>query len=142
MGRRRKAREIALQILFQIEFDDSSIDQILDHYWAFRSGDSDVEKYSRWLVKNVAEQRESLDLTIQSVSKNWRLDRMAVVDRNILRLAVFELRCEEHIAPAIVINEAIEIAKKFSDTQAATFINGILDAIHKKSGESTKKDAG
>ena len=132
MGRRRKAREIALQILFQIEFNDCDLDLILDQYWEFKSVEKEVEKFSRWLVKNVAEHREDLDSTIQSVSEHWRLSRMAVIDRNILRLAVFELSFGENIAPAIVINEAIEIAKKFSGTQAANFINGILDAIKRK----------
>ena len=140
MGRRRKAREIALQILFQIEFNDCDLDLMLDHYWAFKTVEKDVESYSRWLVKNVVEYREDLDQTIQSVSENWRLPRMAVIDRNILRMAVFELRFEENIAPAIVINEAIEIAKKYSGAQAATFINGILDAIKRRVEEEKKEN--
>lgn len=140
MGRRRKAREIALQILFQIEFNDSDLDLTLDRQLAFKSVEKDVENYSRWLIKNVVEHREELDQTIQSVSEHWRLSRMAVIDRNILRLAVFELCFEDNLAPAVVINEAIEIAKKYSGTQAATFINGILDAIKRRvEGEKKKK---
>jgi N utilization substance protein B len=140
MGRRRKAREIALQILFQIEFNEGDLDLMLDHYWAFKSVEKDVENYSRWLVKKVVEHREDLDQIIQSMSENWRLPRMAVIDRNILRLAVYELRFEENIAPAIIINEAIEIAKKFSGAQAATFINGILDAIKRRTEEEKKEN--
>lgn len=140
MGRRRKAREIALQILFQIEFNDHDLDQIFDQYWTSRPAQKDVKEYSRWLVKNVIEQKETLDMAIQAVSRNWRLDRMAVIDRNILRLAVFELRGEENMAPAIIINEAIEIAKKFSGSRAATFINGVLDAVHKKGDKRTRKN--
>jgi N utilization substance protein B len=140
MGRRRKAREIALQILFQIEFNDSDLDLTLDRQLAFKSVEKDVENYSRWLIKNVIEHREELDQSIQSVSEHWRLSRMAVIDRNILRLAVFELCFEDNLAPAVVINEAIEIAKKYSGTQAATFINGILDAIKRRiEGEKKKK---
>lgn len=129
MGRRRKARETTLQILFQLEFNDSALEEILSQYWSNRKAEKDVKEYSRWLVENIVKGRDSLDKIIQSFSENWRLSRMAVVDRNILRMAVFELCCEENIAPAVVINEAIEIAKKYSSAQSATFINGILDAI-------------
>jgi len=139
MGRRRKAREIALQILFQLEFNECDLDVMLDQHWAFKTVDKDVENFCRWLVKNVVDHRAELDEAIQSVSENWRLSRMAVIDRNILRMAVFELRFEENITPAIVINEAIEIAKKYSGVQAATFINGILDAVKKRIGKDEKE---
>ncbi len=83
------------------------------------------------LVNGIISNQEKIDNIIQKVSEHWRISRMALVDRNILRMAVFELLYEENIAPAIIINEAIEIAKKYSGDEAATFVNGVLDAIRK-----------
>ena len=132
MGKRRKARESTLQILFQLEFNDSEVDKAFRLFWKDKKATKDVKDYCRWLVKGVISHRESIDKNIQSVSKHWRLSRMPVVDRNILRMAVFELLNEEDVEPAIIINEAIEIAKKYSGEQAATFVNGVLDALSKR----------
>ncbi len=132
MGKRRKARESTLQILFQLEFNDSDVDKVFRFYWKDKKATKDIKEYCRWLIKGVIAHRESIDQSIQSVSKRWRLSRMPVVDRNILRMAVFELLYEEDVEHAIVINEAIEIAKKYSGEQAAMFINGVLDTLSKK----------
>jgi len=132
MGQRRKARESALQILYRLEFDADGARRAVDSFWKNKKGPAETKEYSRWLVEGTSTHREELDAAIQSVSEHWRVPRMAVVDRNILRLAAFELLRAEHIAPAIVINEAIEIAKKYSGPEAATFVNGILDALRKK----------
>lgn len=131
MGKRRKARESALQILFQTEFNDNSLEEILKQFWKNKKADKETRVFSRTLVKNVLTHKDEIDLSIQSVSKNWRVSRMAVIDRCILRMAVCELVFDADLAPAIVINEAIEIAKKYSGTEAANFTNGILDAIRK-----------
>ena len=138
MGKRRKAREAALQVLFQTEFNDNSLKDILRLFWKNKKADKEIIEFSRALVENVLAHKEEIDSAIQSVSKHWRVSRMAVIDRCILRMAVCELVFGEDIAPAIVINEAIEIAKKYSGTKAANFINGILDAI-KKNAEKEKK---
>ena len=139
MGKRRKARESTLQILFQLEFNDGSIAEIQKGFWKNKKADKVVKEYSGWLLENITAHQDNLDRKIESVSKNWRLSRMAVIDRNILRMAVFELFYGEDLAPAVVINEAIEIAKKFSGTQAAQFINGILDALVKGSKKSEER---
>ena len=131
MGNRRKARESALQILFQLDFDQASMEEALRGYWVDRQAREDVKEYTRWLVSGIISRRQSLDGIIQEYSRNWRVSRMAVVDRNLLRMAVFELVFEPAIAPAIIINEAIEIAKKFGSEQSAQFANGILDSIRK-----------
>lgn len=131
MGTRRKARESTLQILFQLEFNDSDAEKAFRLYWKDKKATKEVKDYCKWLIKGVISHRESIDRSIQSISERWRLSRMPVVDRNILRMAVFELLYEEDVAPAIVINEAIEIAKKFSSEQAAAFINGVLDTLRK-----------
>jgi len=133
MGKRRKSREGTLQVLFQLEFDDSDPDDVLDQFWKGKKVSHEIKDYSVYLVKGVTSHQNTIDRIIQSASEHWRLSRMAVVDRNILRMAVFELFYEEELAPAIVINEAIEIAKKFSSEQAAQFINGILDALRRRS---------
>jgi N utilization substance protein B len=132
MGQRRKARESALQILYQLEFDAAGAAAAVDSFWKKKKGTAETKEYSRWLVEGILARREEVDAAIQSVSEHWRIPRMAVVDRNILRLAAFELLQADHIAPAIVINEAIEIAKKYSGPEAGTFVNGILDALRKK----------
>ena len=131
MGKRREARESTLQILFQLEFNDSDAEQVFHLYWKDKKASKEVKDYCHWLIKGIASHKESIDRSIQSVSEHWRLSRMPVVDRNILRMAVFELFHETDVAPAIIINEAIEIAKKFSSEQAAVFVNGILDTLRK-----------
>ncbi len=133
MGKRRKGREAALQVLFQTEFNDRSVKDILNLLWKNKKADKEMKEFSRTLVENVLTHKEEIDSTIQSVSEHWRVSRMAVIDRCILRMAVSELVFGENIPSAIVINEAIEIAKKFSSKESATFINGILDAVKKKS---------
>lgn len=131
MGQRRKAREDTLRILFRLEFENKQIEKTLDQYWKSKKASEEIKEYSTWLVNGVISDQAKIDNIIQQVSEHWRISRMALVDRNILRMAVFELLYEENIAPAIVINEAIEIAKKYSGEEAATFVNGILDAVRK-----------
>lgn len=131
MGRRRQARECALQILYELEFHENQVENLLESYWRERKEPEEVKEYCEWLVHGVVRERQRIDAAIQKISKNWRLSRMAIVDRNILRLAAFELEAEPHLEPAIIINEAIEIAKKFSGEEAARFINGLLDALRK-----------
>lgn len=132
MGKRRKARESTLQILFQLDFNGNDHNFVQNQYWVNRKASQEVKDYSRWLVEGILSRREEVDNLIESVSKHWRVSRMAVVDRNILRMAVFELLYEENVAPAVVINEAIEITKKYSGHEAADFVNGILDAVRKR----------
>jgi N utilization substance protein B len=131
MGRRRKAREETLRILFRLEFENKQIEKTLNQYWESKKTSEEIKEYSTWLVKGIISDQAKIDNIIQKVSEHWRISRMPLVDRNILRMAVFELLNEENIAPAIVINEAIEIAKKYSGDESATFVNGILDAIRK-----------
>ncbi len=132
MGKRRKARESALQILFELEFDNTQLEKTLNQYWGTKRASEAVKEYSSWLVKGIVSHQEEIDSLIQSSSEHWRISRMALVDRNILRIAVFEFLHEENVVPAIIINEAIEIAKKYSSDEAADFVNGVLDAIRKK----------
>jgi N utilization substance protein B len=151
MGSRRKARECALQILFELEFSPDHLEEILKDYWAAQPVKAEIKEYATWLVEGLRQHRAEIDRTIEQASQHWRLDRMAMVDRNILRMAVFELFFEKTLPPPIIIDEAIEVARKFSGDEAAVFVNGILDGIYKslqkarteyeeKDGNSGKKE--
>ena len=132
MGKRRKARESTLQILFQLEFDNTQPEKVIDSFWTNKRATKEIMEHCRWLVEGITSHREDIDRLIQSVSSHWRIARMAIVDRNVLRIAVFELLHGGDLAPAIVINEAIEIAKKYSSEEGATFVNDILDAVKRE----------
>ncbi len=138
MGRRRKAREETLRILYRLEFDNRQPEETLSQYWENKKTNQATREYSTWLVNGIISHHKKIDTIIQNASEHWRLSRMALIDRNILRMAVFELLYEENIEPAVVINEAIEIAKAYSGDEAATFVNGVLDAIRKNLGNQKK----
>ena len=131
---RRLAREIALQVLFQTEFAPQiPLQQILELYRSVQetgelATDPGTLQYAQELAEGVNKFKSEIDQNIQGASQHWKLDRMATVDRNILRIAVFEvLFMKDRLTPNIAINEAVEIAKKFSTTESAAFINGLLD---------------
>jgi N utilization substance protein B len=143
MGKRRQARECALQILFQLEFHSGDPRGAVRGYWDLRKASPEARDYGTWIVERILENGPAIDRTIQDVSTNWRLDRMAVVDRNILRIAVAELLYEPTLVPAIVMNEAIEIAKRYSGEGSAVFVNGVLDAVVRRlAAAKTERPAG
>ena len=131
MGSRRKARECALQMLFAADVAEMPADDVVRSYWA-ELGESDLDETAREfatrLAANTLANLELLDERIRSRAEHWRISRMAVVDRNILRLAVYEFLYEP-TPRTVAINEALEIARRFSTYEATQFINGILDAI-------------
>ena len=131
MGSRRKARECALQMLFAADVAEMPADEVVRSYWA-ELGESDLDDTAREFATRLAAQTlsnlELLDERIRSRAEHWRISRMAVVDRNILRLAVYEFLYEP-TPRTVAINEALEIARRFSTYEATQFINGILDAI-------------
>ena len=131
MGSRRKARECALQMLFAADVAEMPADDVVRSYWA-ELGESDLDETAREFATRLAAQTlsnlELLDERIRSRAEHWRISRMAVVDRNILRLVVYEFLYEP-TPRTVAINEALEIARRFSTYEATQFINGILDAI-------------
>jgi N utilization substance protein B len=129
MGPRRKARECALQILFQLEFNGGDPKDLIRLYWESQRAPAQVRTYGTWIVETFLAHRAGIDAAIQAASTNWRLARMAVVDRNILRIAATELLYEPALVPAIVMDEAIEVAKRYSGEESAVFVNGVLDAV-------------
>ncbi|MEW6001387.1 MAG: transcription antitermination factor NusB [Nitrospirota bacterium] len=135
--KRRKAREYALQILFQIDFKDEEIDrEDLERFWSDKTVDADVKKFAEELALGTVNNLQEIDSMIEKFADNWLLKRMAVVDRNILRFAAYEIVYRKDIPSAVTINEAIEIAKKFSSAEAIPFINGVLDRLVKEIGKA------
>ena len=132
MGPRRKAREYALQMLFQWDITHDSIDQITATFFENYEEPPAVVEFARLLVSRTVDHVEKIDQLIQRHAEHWRLDRMAIVDRNILRLATQEFLYDKETPKTVVINEAIEIARRFSSQESPQFINGILDSIKKE----------
>jgi N utilization substance protein B len=142
MGKRRKAREVALQTLYLQESQSLSAEQACKTYFAhFNSGneaeegeprevaDAEVKSFAEGLFFGVNDRRDKIDQTISDAALNWRVDRMTRVDRNVLRIAVYELLFEPDIPTRASINEAIELAKRFGTQESAPFVNGILDKV-------------
>ncbi|MFT7580417.1 MAG: N utilization substance protein B [Myxococcota bacterium] len=142
-GGRRKAREVAIQTLFSMEFADAAVDDAVRHMRHLSgeplSDDPDLAQlvqvtadslaFAERLVRGVISNRDALDAVIGQCSTNWKVPRMALVDRNILRLAAYELRFVDEIPPKVTMNEAIEIAKRYGTAESSAFINGIIDRI-------------
>jgi transcription antitermination protein NusB len=132
MGQRRRARESALQILFQIDFQDGDADQVILRYWAQNPAAAEVQDFAENIVRGVIEHSDEIDKSLSEHSTHWRLARMPAVDRNVLRIATFELLHDRDIDDRIIMNEAIEIARRFGTEESAAFVNGVLDAMAKK----------
>ena len=145
-GTRRKARESALQMLFAADVDRTQAENLTTAYWAElgdQSFDERTREFASNLVRGALKNLETVDDRIRSRAEHWRIERMAIVDRNILRLAVYEFLYED-TPRTVVINEALEIARRFSTFEATQFINGILDAIKldlEKAGKDSEPKA-
>lgn len=153
MGKRRVARERAMQFLFQYDLNPpANLEAAVGQFWeSHRIAAADKEGLATWgqpielppitaqdaamrsfadaLIRGVLEHREELDQQIQRYAQNWDLHRMAVVDRNVLRLAIYEMLYRDDIPPIVSINEAVDIAKKYSTEDSGKFVNGILDRV-------------
>ena len=133
MGSRRHSREYALQMLYQMELSGDPLSHVFEHYWRRQAEeDAETREFAERLVQGVAGQKEEIDAFIVKYSTHWKLNRMAAVDKNILRIAVFELKNCKDIPLKVTLNEAIEIAKKFGSEESGSFINGVLDKIAKE----------
>ncbi|MCC6346045.1 MAG: transcription antitermination factor NusB [Nitrospirales bacterium] len=144
--KRRQAREYALQFLYRLDFIAvpeegtvsglvSSLQKDLEGFWKeVEDSDPEVRAFAEDLVLGTVRNLEALDALLQGVAEKWKLSRMASIDRNILRFATYEILFRRDIPPAVSINEALEIAKKYSTAESASFINGILDRIAREHG--------
>lgn len=130
MGARRSGREAALQMLFQVEASGVTADLAIDLYWrTFDDADPEGRAYADSLVRGVMAEVVELDKRITAASQNWRIERMARVDRNLLRLGTWELMFKSDIPRAVILDEAVELAKAFGTDESSAFVNGVLDRI-------------
>ena len=143
MGKRREGREAAVQFLFQHDLSKADVahasqdeeqpreplERLLERFWDLRPAAAKTRDFSTALVKGVLENREAIDERIRTSAANYELNRIAAVDRNILRVAVYEMLFTNDVPPVVSINEAIEIAKRFGSEESGRFVNGILDRI-------------
>lgn len=141
MRKRSFARECALKILYQKDATSHSVEQVVENFWksdlvadeedAQVEVDAETKEFAVRLVYGVTLESASIDAKISSYATNWQLKRMAIIDRNILRMSCFEFFYCPDIPPKVSINEAVELAKKYGDLESSKFVNGILDKIHK-----------
>jgi len=143
-GERRRAREFALQLLFQLDLSPEPAETAIESFWTGKRIKRAVVDFANDLVRGASEWKDWIDSVLGTSSHHWRVSRMAVVDRNILRLALYEMIVSKRTPPIVVINEAIEIAKKFGNEDSGPFINGILDAVRMRlaRGEIESPSAG
>jgi len=148
--RRTRAREIAMQILFQVDLRGmeflSEFGKTIDELCADEcKGEGDIAEFASRLVSGTIEERDAIDVRLQAVTRNWDLRRMAGVDRNVLRMAIYELAHCADVPPKVSINEAIDLAKKYSTANSGGFVNGILDRVRidlvRERAEASKEPA-
>lgn len=132
MGARHRAREYALQMLYQAEASGVPMREVAASFWGGREVPADVRAFAERLASGAAGAQQESDALLIGSLENWRLERLAIVDRNILRLAVYEFLHEPETPPIVVIDEAIELARRFGGDDSWQFTNGILDAVRKK----------
>lgn len=132
MGARRKARELALQMLFQFDMSGNGPEQIIDTFEELQKSKPNTREFATKIFRGTVEHVSGIDEMIQNQAENWRISRMAAVDRNIIRMSVYEFLHEDDTPKLVIIDEAIEIAKKYGTQKSPQFINGILDGILKR----------
>lgn len=129
MGARHSGREAALQMLFQLEASSASTAQTIELFWRLFEADPEGRPYADEIVTGVGDTLASVDKAIGAASQNWRLERMSRVDRNLLRMSTWELMHHREIPRAVVIDEAVELAKQYGTEESSGFVNGVLDRI-------------
>jgi N utilization substance protein B len=129
MGARTTAREAALQMLYAVEASGDDAEYAIREFWRELPGDAEGRPYADELVRSVARERDRVDGLIRTASEHWRLERMTRVDRNVLRIGAWELAGRPDIPRAVVLDEAVELAKRFGTEESGAFVNGVLDRI-------------
>ena len=135
MGTRRRARELALQLLYQFELTDAAPEEMQAGFEEWKSAGENVREFADTLLRGALDKIDEIDSELVKQTTHWRLERLAAVDRNILRLAMYELIYESDTPHAVVIDEAIEIAKKFGAKDSGRFVNGVLDGFVRRRSE-------
>jgi len=132
MRKRTRAREYALQILYQIDIRKEPSEKLISEFMEAEDAEPEVKDFAEALIRGAVMNIKKIDEAISKYASNWKLNRMAVIDRNVLRLAAYELLFCEDIPPKVSINEAVDLAKKFGDMESGKFVNGILDRIKRE----------
>ena len=141
MGARRSGREAALQMLFQLEGSGVSADQAIDLFWrTYEDADPEGKAYADTIIRGVADNLDGIDKKIATASQNWRLERMSRVDRNLLRLGTWELMFRSDVPRAVILDEAVELAKSFGTDDSSGFVNGVLDRIAENIGRKDERN--
>ncbi len=129
MGARSTAREAVLQMLFALDASGADVERVIADFWRETPGEPEGRAYADELLRGIARELAATDERIRAASKNWRLERMTRVDRNVLRLGAFELANRPDVPRAVILDEAVEIAKRFGTDESGAFVNGVLDRI-------------
>ena len=129
MGTRRRARELAMQALFYMDMNDEHSEELLDRFCQNFSPSHRTMSFLLKIVNGVLGARSEIDVLIERFSQNWKIQRMSLVDRNVMRIAVYELLYCEDIPPKVSINEAVDVGKKYGSEESGAFINGIIDSV-------------
>ncbi len=132
MGKRRSSRELVIKFLYLIEMNPGDTEEQLAQFWESNPCQEEIQNFTVALLAKIHEGQPAIDNLLRKFSENWTLDRMTVIDRNLLRMAVCELMYDKSIPPKVVIDEAVEIAKKYGSGESPNFINGILDRVMKE----------
>ncbi len=139
MGKRRSSRELTIKFLYLVDMNPEQWEDQLQQFWEHTPCQKDIQVYADEILDKYFENREEVDRLIEKFSDNWTLSRMAVIDRNLLRMAACEILYLPSTPPKVVIDEALEIAKKYGSEESANFINGILDRVMKEADNGTVK---
>jgi N utilization substance protein B len=135
MGARTQAREAALQMLFAVEASGAEVGRAIADFWAeLPAEDAEGRVYADQVVRGVVAELERTDEEIKKASQNWRLERMTRVDRNVLRIGTWELMVQREVPRAVILDEAVEIAKRFGTEESGAFVNGVLDRVAENIG--------
>ncbi len=129
MGSRRKSRELAMQFLYNLELNHQETDEAFKAFWEMNPADESCREFSEAIVRGTIKHRQEIDAIIDKYTINWDIERIAIVDRNVLRIGIYEMLFRDDIPPVVSINEAVDIAKKYSTGESGKFVNGILDKV-------------
>ena len=138
MATRRQARDWVVQILFELDLNPGDVEVVFGHFWSERKADRKSRAFAEDTVRGVQEHHKEIDACLKKHAEHWDIHRMGVIERNVMRMALYELMHRTDIPAAVSINEAVDIAKYFSNTESGRFVNGILDRARKELGRSAR----
>lgn len=142
MASRRHCREWVVQLLFILDMNKQELPQLFEDFWADRETSSDARKFTEKHVAEISEKMPDLDRILKEYSHNWELHRIGIIERNVIRMAIYEMMHRDDIPAVVSINEAVDIAKYFGNSESGRFVNGILDNLRKTMDRQDQSKAG